>query len=410
MLNRKKNIVSCKNSVKNLNWRIKMIKYYGKNKDNLHKCICEMVGSRSYDVIIRNNLTENALHGVAIDEEIIKKIQKGLDYGKTEKDREEFAMQTAVHFLSLGEEGSEVEFGTHFLGCVKREDVAEFMNNPYIKNIKIDESMQSCKNNIEFKINSYDKFEVFQSNSCSRRKDFLVKPRIGYFNEKVYYPSIYENGDVWMSITPSEINTMKHHIAAMKGKVLVFGLGLGYFAYMSALKDNVESVTVVELNQDIVDIFNTHIYTQIDENIKSKIKVIKGDAKELFLNIDFMSGFNTCFIDIWKNSEDGIPAYSYFKENEKLHKLKPCYWIEEDIELQYQDAMCSYIVHLFCRGFHDLDSQRDNINMLRENLLIRKIENYFNDTKYMVRDKGDIQKLIFDKNLMKKIMSKPIKD
>lgn len=387
-----------------------MIKYEGKNKHNFGKYVSEMMTNIEYDAIVRNQITINVLRGLTIDEKILKNIIDGLNTGYKEKGEEEFAMQVALHYFSLGEEGSEREFETHFLGCVSRQDVVEFRENPYIKNIKIDESIRISKNNIEFKMDYYDKYEIFQLNTLSRRKDFIVKPSIGYFNEKVWFPSLQENGNAWMTITPAEMNTMKPHIATMKGKVLVFGLGLGYFAYMSALKDNVESVTVIELNQDIIDIFNSYIYPQMDKETQSKIKVVKGDAKEVFLDVDFVKGFDTSFIDIWKGSEDGIPLYCYFKENEKLHKLKPSYWIEDDIKLQYQEAMSGYIIYLMSKGFHDKQTQNEYLHMLRQRFFVRKIENYFNGKKYLIKDKSDMQKLIFDTNLMRKISSEPIKN
>ena len=49
---------------------------------------------------------------------------------------------------------------------------------------------------------------------------------------------------------------MKLPVERAKGKVLTFGLGLGYFAYMCSLKEEVESVTVVEKDKSVIKLFN----------------------------------------------------------------------------------------------------------------------------------------------------------
>ena len=58
-----------------------------------------------------------------------------------------------------------------------------------------------------------------------------------------------------MLITPNEIETMKKSISEATGNVLTYGLGLGYYAYMVSMKENVESVTIVEKDKEIIDLF-----------------------------------------------------------------------------------------------------------------------------------------------------------
>ena len=52
-----------------------------------------------------------------------------------------------------------------------------------------------------------------------------------------------------MLVTPNEVETMKEAIEKAHGKVATYGLGLGYFPYMTSMMDSVESVTVVELDE-----------------------------------------------------------------------------------------------------------------------------------------------------------------
>ena len=65
-----------------------------------------------------------------------------------------------------------------------------------------------------------------------------------------------------MTITPNEIETMKEAVDKASGNVLTFGLGLGYYAYMVSEKENVESVTIVDSNEDVIDLFKKYVLPQ----------------------------------------------------------------------------------------------------------------------------------------------------
>jgi spermidine synthase len=101
-----------------------------------------------------------------------------------------------------------------------------------------------------------------------------------------------------MSITPNEIETMKGPIDKALGNVLTFGLGLGYYAYMTSQKDNVESITVVESNEDVIDLFNKCVLPQFG-NAQKKIKIIKADAFEYAQNYIYNGKYDFVFTDLW---------------------------------------------------------------------------------------------------------------
>ena len=75
------------------------------------------------------------------------------------------------------------------------------------------------------------------------RNNFLM---IQYFEEDVPFLTISKDNIIWMSITPNETWTILPAIERSFGKVITFGVGLGYYPLMCALKENVESVTIVE--------------------------------------------------------------------------------------------------------------------------------------------------------------------
>lgn len=383
-----------------------MIKYDKKNIDSLINTIQNLVSVKQHDLQIRSSFMDLVLSGWSPKEDVFEEmLQDPMFLGD-----EEFTMQMATYLYTQGYEQQEIDnalFFDYYFDCIKKIDVNEFRENPFIKNIHFNKGIISNKNNIEFKINSFNKYELQQINTSKRERSCIVKPKLGYFNEKVEFPQLCENGETWMSITPSEINTMKTPLKYMKGNVLVFGLGLGYFPYMSGLKDTVTSVTIVELNKDIIEIFDKNILPQISPEIASKIKVINADAKEIFLDKEFIKNFDTCFIDIWKNSQDGALLYAYFKEHEKLHKIKPYYWIEDDIILQYQDDLISYICYIFLSDIYNEENKQAYYSTIKSRAFINKIENYFSKNKYIIKDKSDIYNLIFDSNIMRKIMKLP---
>ena len=79
-----------------------------------------------------------------------------------------------------------------------------------------------------------------------------------------------------MSLIPHEILTMEKHINAVKGNVLVLGLGMGYFAYMISNKEDVSSITIIENNLNLINFFNHHLLPQFEN--KQKIKIEFADA------------------------------------------------------------------------------------------------------------------------------------
>ena len=155
-------------------------------------------------------------------------------------------------------------------------------------------------------------------------------PQLGYFNEEFQFPAVYQNGVLWMSVTPNEINTMKSPVERAKGKVLTFGLGLGYFAYMCSLKEEVESVTVVEKDESVIRLFNEIILPQFSQ--KDKVKIDLSDAYD-YLNGMRDGEFDYAFVDIYHDAGDGREIYRKFKKIQSRFSLTEFdYWIEKTIK------------------------------------------------------------------------------
>lgn len=240
-----------------------------------------------------------------------------------------FAVILAAAFgLDIVDNSSDKEFfNRYFHKMIQKLDINEYNGNPYYKNIQI----PTVKiNNSELKYDKYKAFEGFVCNDIIRIKDGRQIPQIGFFQSEFKFPAVLENGRIWMTITPNEIETMKEPIDKAFGHVLTFGLGLGYYAYMTSEKENVDSVTVVDMNENVIHLFKKYILPQFKH--PEKIKIIKADAFS-FAQSELAKGqYDFVFTDLWHDVSDGIDMYLKMKKYEKLSPhTEFSYWIEKSI-------------------------------------------------------------------------------
>ena len=216
----------------------------------------------------------------------------------------------------------------YFPSMIKLLDTEEYTNNDYYKNIKF-----SKVNNRDWKL-SYDKYVPYQGfvyNDFKYEDDGRVIPQIGFFNKVFKYPAIYQKDRLWMSITPNEIETMKEPINEAKGHVLTFGLGMGYFAYMTSNKNEVETVTIVEKDSNVIELFKKVILPQFKN--KDKITIVEADAFEYMESIFENTKCDYVFTDIYHDVSDAIEVYNKMKVYENKYKnTKFKYWIENTIK------------------------------------------------------------------------------
>jgi len=206
-------------------------------------------------------------------------------------------------------------------------DPAVYMNDPYYKNIVLPpvklgkwELLTEC----------FTPYEGFIYDDLLILPDGTEIPRLGFFSSRFDFSAVLEQGREWMMITPNEINTMAPHIAAAHGKVVTFGLGLGYFTYMVSRKSDVSSVTVVEKDPAVISLFKEYILPRFET--KSKINIICADAFSYAEKILPSAGFDFLFADMWHDVSDGLDMYIRLKKLERLSpKTEFSYWIERSL-------------------------------------------------------------------------------
>lgn len=220
-------------------------------------------------------------------------------------------------------------FREYFLPMVKCLPVEKYLNDPYYKNVRFPVG-KSGKWNFETRV--CRAYEAFVYDDPLILDDGRVIPQIAFFLEDYPYPAVLENGREWMTLMPNEINTTLPAVDASVGKVLTYGLGLGYFAYMVSRKPDVESVTIVERSSDAINLFRESILPQFE--FPEKINIVQSDAFDYAENCLAEGKFNTVFTDLWHDPSDGVELYLRMKQYEdRLPDAEFIYWVEKTLKL-----------------------------------------------------------------------------
>lgn len=211
----------------------------------------------------------------------------------------------------------------HMIHLLRPED---FADDPYLQTIEFPEKAHFGKASFEWE--EYAPFEGFVCDDFSTMPDGRIIPHIGFFEQAYRYPTVMEEGRIWMSVTPQEINTVRPAIEAATGNVLTFGLGLGYFAFMAARKPDVSQVTVVDLNEEIIDGFSREILPQFGA-FADKVRIVHDDAFAFAHRELPREKYDLVYGDIWHDVGDGLDLYLTMKGLEPLAPdARWEYWIE----------------------------------------------------------------------------------
>ena len=203
-------------------------------------------------------------------------------------------------------------------------DAEKYRNNPYYKNILIPNIKEG---RWELKKEKYPAYRGVIAADMIMQDNFREIPPLGFFKEEFEFPAVLEDGNEWMTLTPVDLDTSDEAIERAHGKVVTFGLGLGYYAYMVSEKPSVDSITVVEKSTDVIALFEKHILPQFSH--PQKVRIVNADAFEYAETQMPKECFDLAFVDTWRDASDGAPMYERMK---KLEHLSPntefVYWIE----------------------------------------------------------------------------------
>ena len=205
-----------------------------------------------------------------------------------------------------------------------------FISDEFYRSVRIKDGKRV--NEWELREDKLTPFTAFVCDDPITLPDGRIIPQIGYFDREFKFLSVLQNGREWMTMMPNEIVTQRLPIKKARGRVCTYGLGLGYFAFMCARKDEVESVTVVERDESVISLFNELILPCFEN--KEKVNVVCDDAFDFAENKAKNYGFDYIFADIWHDPTDGVEAYKRFKALEHFCPTAEFdYWIEKTLKL-----------------------------------------------------------------------------
>lgn len=274
---------------------------------------------------------------------------------------------------------------------IKELDIDTYLNNPYYKNINVADIEDGS---YRFEMKTYVPYEGFLYKDIEINDKHYEISSIGYFIKPYNYLTLSCDNAIWMLITPHEINTMQEAIENAKGNIVTFGLGLGYFAYMCSIKDNVNSVTIVEKDENIIALFKKHILPKFLN--PNKIHIVLDDAISYIKTNKFTYDF--AFVDLWRDVNDGLPYYILIKKLALKHKkTKFYYWIEK--------AMIAMIKRCLITLIYENLNSTDIIYEYEEDYyqqLINRLNELLKD--YKINSFKDVEKLLNETNILKLIL------
>ncbi len=268
--------------------------------------------------------------------------------------------------------------------CVKRIkclEPREYLNNKYVQTIKATgRYKQYALRNI-----TYEPYQTFAYDEISVTSDYKEYSAIGYFKKPFSYLALCEGNNIWMSLNPNEIETMKPFINKGHGNVLVLGLGMGYVPFMMALKDEVKHITIIEKDQNIINLFNNLLFPHFIN--KNKITIIRDDA------ISYVSKNNKydyIFADLWHTPEDGLDLYIKLK---RINKDIDC-WLETSLTAMLRRCMITLIEE-------QLDGLKEDNYKKAKTVTDRVINHFYQVTKNLViNNEDDLSNLLSNDSLI----------
>ena len=342
----------------------------------LNKRIQELIGNNNININIADLLVNAFNYTDIFDKDEIKQyIKEGLN-------EKEAMMQIFTKAFDIDydlDENREV-MDAYILNDLKKLDPKEYLDNEYAKTIKATGKYKKYA----LKYITYEPYQLFAYDDISLEGD-KENSRIGYFDNKFSYLALTEGNNIWMSLNPNEIETMKPYINKAKGNVLVLGLGMGYVPFMMALKPEVKNITIIEKDPEIIGLFNCLILPSFKN--KEKIKIVEDDA------INFVkknNKFDFIFADLWHSPEDGL---SLFVQLKRINKNIDC-WLEESMYALLRRCMISLIEE------NTLGYGEENYKFAKT-YTDRVINKYYQKTKNLTLNTDeDLNKLLDKNNLL----------
>ena len=217
-------------------------------------------------------------------------------------------------------------YRAYFPQMIRQDDPVIYLSDAYMQTVR--PTSGTC-GGIDLVYESIEPMELFVRDDFRTDPQGRIYPQLGWFSGKFPFPAIREDQRVWMTVTPNEINTIQPAVRQSHGKVLTYGLGLGYYAFHALLKKDVSSVTVVEKNPQVIEVFNQLIRPFFPR--QEDLHIIEADAFDYAAQTAPAEGYDVVFTDLWHDVADGLPLYRRMKAFETPGP-RYLYWIEQTLK------------------------------------------------------------------------------
>jgi len=127
-------------------------------------------------------------------------------------------------------------------------------------------------------------------------RDFIFTGRKALkvcYNEPVPITILKDKDGIWMTDVPAEQASAHNALRKCKGRVLVGGLGLGYFAKKIQEKNNVTSVIIIEISKDVINLVWKHL------KLDKRFIIVCMDIKKYLKAYTSNRRFDWVYLDVW---------------------------------------------------------------------------------------------------------------
>lgn len=241
---------------------------------------------------------------------------------------------------------------------VKELDINDYLNDSYIKNVH----PKSKKiESIYLYYKEYNPYEGFIFDETKEGDSYREINSFGYFTSNYSFLSLDKDNKTWMSIIPHEINTMKIDLNKIKGNIVIYGLGLGYFLFHALNKKEINKVVVIEKDSLVINIFNAYLR-----------KYFRNLDKLTILNLDALSfnkkeinkyNFDYCYVDLYHDPIDALKIYINLIKSEAKN-ITYLYWIENDILIYLRRIIISLFISIYFNEPEFILSEDNFLNSL----------------------------------------------
>ena len=126
------------------------------------------------------------------------------DDGSITKEEAIVALLSEIFALDFEKIEDRILIRDYLTPSVRMLDTKRYENNPYYKNIKLDNIIDG---NWEIRWEEYKPYRGVISGDMMIADDFSEVPPLGFFDESFRFPAVLEGGNEWMTLTPVDLDT-----------------------------------------------------------------------------------------------------------------------------------------------------------------------------------------------------------